>query len=84
MVYSAKQFILSLALCYFVFAFYSPFSIAITSLWEEKANLSTFRTFVLFALVWIRLFPLPLSVWEGLRLICDCGTSLTLVLLFLH
>ena len=30
----------------FVLVFFSPFSIAITSLGEEKANLSTFRTFV--------------------------------------
>ena len=31
--------------------FFSPFSTAITSLGEEKANLSAFHTFVLFALV---------------------------------
>ena len=31
--------------------FFSPFSIAITSLWEERANLSAFRTFVRFMLV---------------------------------
>ena len=47
--------------------FFSPFSIAITSLGEERANLSAFRTFVRFALVWFCLFPLPLGVWEGLR-----------------
>ena len=35
-----------LALCYFVIVFFSPFSIAITSLGEERANLSAFRTFV--------------------------------------
>ena len=33
---------------------------------EERANLSAFRTFVRFALVWICRFPIPLSVWEGL------------------
>ena len=48
---------------------FSPFSIAITSLGEERANLSVFRTFVRFALVWFRLFSLPLSVWEGLRFV---------------
>ena len=42
--------------------FFSPFSIAITSLGEERANLSAFRTFVRFALVWFCLFPLPLGV----------------------
>ena len=49
--------------------FFSPFSIAITSLWEERANLSAFRSFVRFVLVWICWFPLPLGVWEGLRFV---------------
>ena len=69
MVYSTRRFVLSLALCYFVLVFFSPFSIAITSLGEERANLSAFRSFVRFALVWVCLFPLLLSVWEGLRLV---------------
>ena len=56
------------ALCYFVLVLFSPFSIAITSLGEERANLSAFRTFVRFALVSFCLFPLPLRVWDGLRL----------------
>ena len=46
--------------------FFCPFSIEITSLGEERANLSVFRTFVRFVLVWICRFPLPLGVWEGL------------------
>ena len=45
---------------------FSPFSIAITSLGEERAYLSAFRTFVRFLLVWIYRFPLPLGVWEEL------------------
>ena len=49
--------------------FFSPFSIAITSLGEERANLSAFRTFVRFVLVWICRFPLPFGVWEGLRFV---------------
>ena len=49
--------------------FFSPFSIAITSLGEERANLSAFRRFVRFALLWFCLFPLPLGVWEGLRFV---------------
>ena len=53
-----------LFLCFFI-----PFSIAITSLGEERANLSAFRTFVRFALVWFCLFPPPLGVWEGLRFV---------------
>ena len=48
---------------------FSPFRIAITSLGEERANLSVFRTFVRFVLVWICRFPLPLGVWEGLRFV---------------
>ena len=46
--------------------FFSPFSIANTSLGEERASLGAFRTFVRFALVWFCLFSLPLGVWEGL------------------
>ena len=48
---------------------FSSFSIAITSLGEEIANLSAFRTFVRFVLVWFCLFPLPLGDWEGLRFV---------------
>ena len=69
MVYPTKQFVLSLALYYFVFMFFNPFSNAVTSLREEKANLSAFRTFVRFALVWFCLFPLLLGVREGMRLV---------------
>ena len=47
--------------------FFRPFSIAITSLGEERANLvSAFRMFVRFAFIW---FPLPLGVSEGLRFV---------------
>ena len=53
-------------MCHFVLVFFSPFSIAFTSLGEERANLSAFRTFVRFVLVWICRFPLLLGVWEGL------------------
>ena len=56
-------------MCHFVLVFFSPFSIAITSLGEERANLSAFRMFVRFVLVWICRFPLPLGVWEGLRFV---------------
>ena len=49
--------------------FFSPFSIAITSLGEERANLSAFRASVRFALVWFWRFPPPLGVWEGLRFV---------------
>ena len=61
MVYSTRAFALCLALCYFVLLFYSPFSIAVTSL-GKGASLDVFRTFVRFALIWFCLFPLPLGV----------------------
>ena len=51
-----------------------PFSIAITSLGEERANLSVFRTFVRFVLV-------SSSSWcLGRAAVCDCGTSWTFLL----
>ena len=51
MVYSTRRFVVCLSVCHFVHVFFSPFSIAITSLGEERANLSAFRTFVRFVLV---------------------------------
>ena len=64
----------------FFLVIFSSFSIAITSLGEERAHLCTFRTFVRFALVWFCLFPLSLRVWDGLH---DCGTRWTFLLPFL-
>ena len=84
MVYSTRRFVLSLVLCYFVLVFFSPFSIAITSLGEERTNLSDFRTFVQFALVWFCLFPLHLGVWEGLRLVIVALPGLFSHLLCMH
>ena len=43
--------------------------LASTSLGEERANLSAFRTFGRFVLVWICRFPLPLGIWEELRFV---------------
>ena len=68
-------------MCHFVLVFYSPFSIAITSLGEERANLSAFRTFVRFVLVWICRFPLLLG-GLGRAAVCDCGTPWTFLLPF--
>ena len=50
-VYSTRRFVVCLSVCHFVLVFFSPFSIAITLLGEERANLSAFRTFVRFVLV---------------------------------
>ena len=49
-VYSTRRSVVCLSVCYFVLVFFSPFSIAITLLGEERANLA-FRTFVRFVLV---------------------------------
>ena len=67
MVNSTRQFILSLALR-FVLVFFSPFSIAITSLGKERSGLCAFRAFVCFVRVGLCLFPFPLGVRDWLRL----------------
>ena len=64
--------------------FFRLFSIAITSLEEERANLSVFRTFVQFMLVWICRFPLPLGVCEGLRFVIVALSGLFSYLFFLE
>ena len=56
-------------LFFVLFFFFNPFSIAITSLGEERANFSAFRAFFRLALVWFCLFLHPLGVWEGLRFV---------------
>ena len=58
------SYLVILFLCFSV-----HFSIAITLLGEERANLSAFRTFVRFVLVGFCRFPLPLGVLEGLRFV---------------
>ena len=82
MIYSTRRFVVCLTMCHFILVFFSPFSIAITSLGEERANLSAFRTFVRFVLV------LDLSVSSsswclGRAAVCDCGTPWTFLLPFL-
>ena len=64
-----RRFVVCLSMCHFVLVFFSRFSVAITSLGEGRTNLSAFRTFVRFVLVWICRFPLPLGVWEGLQFV---------------
>ena len=83
MVYSTRRFVVCLSVCHFVLVFFSPFSIAITFLGEERANLSAFRTFVRFVLVLICRFPLPLGVWEGLRFVIVALPGLFSYLFFL-
>ena len=64
---------------------FSPFSIAITSLGKEKANISAFCTFVRFVLVLICRFPLPLGAWKGLRFVIVAFPGLfSYLVLLLH
>ena len=83
---ATRRFVLCLTLCHFVLVFFSPLSIVITSLGDQRANLSTFRTFVRFVLVWICPFPFPLGVWEGLRfvIVISLDFSLTFFSLGAH
>ena len=56
------------------------FSIAITSLGEERANRSAFRTFVRFACLDLSVSS---SSWGlGRAAVCDCGTPWTFLLPF--
>ena len=82
-VYSTRRFVLCLTLCYFVLVFFNPFSIAITSLGEERANLCALHAFVLFVCFWFCRFPLLLGVWEGLRLVIVALSGLFLYLFYL-
>ena len=64
-VYSTRRFVVCLSVCHFVLVFFSPFSIAITSLGEERANLSAFRTFVRFVLVFRFFWYCDCLAWGG-------------------
>ena len=78
-VYPTRRFILCLALCYFVLVFFSPFSIAITPLGEERE-----LVLVLFVRLLIcACLVLSVSPWcLGRAAVCDCGTPWTFLLPF--
>ena len=61
--------VVCLTLCYFVLLFFSPFSSAITLLGEERANLIVLFVCLFNLHLFGFVFPLPLSVWEGLRFV---------------
>ena len=66
-VYSTRRFVLScviLVLCFSVFL-----ALQLPRLGSGEIIFVLFGTFVRFGLVWFCLFPLPLGVWEGLRLV---------------
>ena len=81
MVYSKRRFILSFALCYFVLVFFSPFSIAITSLGEEK-ELILVRFVRLFNLRLFGFVSFLFLLVSGKGWACDCGSSWTFLFLF--
>ena len=62
-------------MCYFVLVFSSHFSIAITSLWAERANLIALRTFSYVCLICACLvLSVRSSPWcLGRVAACDCG-----------
>ena len=60
-------------MCHFVLVFFSPFSIAITSLGKERANLSAC----------LDLSVSSSSLGLGRAAVCDCGTPWTFLLPFL-
>ena len=87
-VYSTRRFVVCLSMCHFVLVYFSPFSIAITSLWEKRANINAFRTFfVRFSYVCSICACLDLSVsYSSLGLggaaVCNWGTPWTFLLPF--
>ena len=66
MVYSTRRFVVCLSVCHFVLVVFSPFSIAITSPGEERANLVLF----------VRLFDLCLFGFVGFLLGSGKGCGL--------
>ena len=70
-VYSTRRFVLCLTLCYYVLVFFSPFSIAITSLGQERANLSLvlscygYPDLIVPHAVKLTVFPRPLAGEQG-------------------
>ena len=80
MVYSTRRFVLCLTLCHFVLVFFSPFSIAITSLGEERANLSAFYVCSICACL---VLSVSSSSWcLGMAAVCECGTPWAFLLPF--
>ena len=65
MVYSTRRFVSCFTLCYFVLGFFNPFSIAITSLEEERANLSAFGRLYDLRLFGFVCFLFLLVSWKG-------------------
>ena len=78
LVYSTRRFVLCLALCYFVFVFFSRFSIAVNSLGDERASRCfSYGGSICACLV----LSVSFSSWcLGRAAVCDCGTPWTFLL----
>ena len=82
-VYSTRRFVVCLSVCHFVLVFFSPFSIAITSLGEERANQCFSYVCSVCACLDCR-FPLPLGVREGLWFLIVALPGLFSYLFLMH
>ena len=74
MVYSARRFVILSCLVLFCSCVFSPFSIAITSLGEERANLSAFCTLSSIC-AYLVLSVSSSSLCLRRAAACDCGSS---------
>ena len=81
MVHSSSRFVLCLTLCYFGLGFFSPFSIEITLLGKERANLSVF-SYVCSICACLVLSVSSSSWCLGRAAVCDCGSRWTFLLPF--
>ena len=82
MVYSTRRFVVCLSVCHFVLVFFSPFSIAITSLGEERANQCF--SYVCSVCACLDLSVSSSSWCLGRAAVCHCGTPLTFLLPFFY
>ena len=74
-----RRFVVCLTMCHFVLVFFSPFSIGITSLGEERANLSAFSCIC--SICACLGLSVSSSSWRlGRVAVCDCGTPWTFLL----
>ena len=79
-VHSTRRFVVCLSMCHFVLVVFSPF----TSLGEERANLSAFRTFVRFCLFGFVGFLFLLGSGKGCGLCLWHSLDFSLTFVFRH
>ena len=67
MIYSTRRFVVCLSVCHFVLVFFSPFSIAITSLGEERANLRLRAAVCDCGTPWTFLLPFLIRMFASMK-----------------